>query len=228
MKKEKAGKNAAVLFSGGKDSCLALFKAKKQGYSIKYLLSVIPASYDSYMYHKPPLNLLKKQAEMLDIPLLFQKSSAGKEEELKDLEMLIKKIKNDIKYLIVGAVSSKYQKERVEKIAKKFNLKVLMPLWEMNPEKLWREALKEKFSIIITKIASEGIGKEWLGQEINNVLFEKFLENSKNYKFHLTGEGGDFETAVLYCPLFKKKIKIKSEVIAEAPYRYFLDIKEVS
>ena len=77
---------AAVLFSGGKDSCLALFKAREQGYEIKYLLSIIPSSYDSYMYHKPSLELLKRQAKELSIPLIIQKSSAGKEKELKDLE----------------------------------------------------------------------------------------------------------------------------------------------
>ena len=225
MKKEK---NAAVLFSGGKDSCLALFKAAKKGYKIKYLLSIIPSSYDSYMYHKPHINLLKAQAKSLGIPLIMQKSSAGKEEELKDLEILIKKIKNKVGYIVVGAVASKYQRERVEKIAKNFGLEVIMPLWGMNPEKLWRELLKEKFSVILTKIASEGIGKELLGQVINDDLLKKFLENSKRYQFHLTGEGGDFETAVLDCPLFKYKIEIKGDVRTEAPYRHLLEITEAN
>ena len=62
-----------VLFSGGKDSCLALHKALKEGHEVLYLLSVIPENFDSFMFHKPYLDLLEKQAEMLDIDLIIQK-----------------------------------------------------------------------------------------------------------------------------------------------------------
>ncbi len=32
----------------------------------------------------------------------------------------------------------------------------------------------------------------------------------KKYKIHPAGEGGEFETFVLNCPLFKKSLKVKS------------------
>ena len=37
---------AAVLFSGGKDSCLALHKALEKGLDVKYLLCVLPETED--------------------------------------------------------------------------------------------------------------------------------------------------------------------------------------
>ena len=42
-------RKVAVLFSGGKDSCLALHLAKKKGYEVKYLLSVVPENFDSFI-----------------------------------------------------------------------------------------------------------------------------------------------------------------------------------
>jgi diphthamide synthase (EF-2-diphthine--ammonia ligase) len=37
----------------------------------------------------------------------------------------------------------------------------------------------------------------------------------------LSGEGGDFESAVLYCPLFRKEIKVKGKIVSESDYRHF-------
>ena len=217
----------AVLFSGGKDSCLALFKAKDQGHDIKYLLSIIPSSYDSYMYHKPSLKLLKRQAKELAIPLIMQKSSAGKEKELKDLEKLLKKVKDKVEALVIGGIASNYQGERIKKLAEKQGLKVISPLWTYNPEKLWQELLKNKFKVIITKIACDGIPKEMLGKVIGKEELQKLKTLSQKYKFDLSFEGGDAETAVLFCSLFKKEINLKTEIKTESKYRHFLIIKKV-
>ena len=69
----------AVLFSGGKDSCLALHKALLEGYEVRYLLNVDVENEDSFMFHKPNLKLLKMQGEMLGIDLAVVKSK-GEEE----------------------------------------------------------------------------------------------------------------------------------------------------
>jgi len=106
----------AVLFSGGKDSCLALHKAKLKGYDIKYLLCVLPEHSDSWMFHKPDLKLLRKQAKELDIPLITQKSKGKKDKELEDLKKLINKIKNKVDGIIVGGIASNYQAKRFLKL----------------------------------------------------------------------------------------------------------------
>ncbi len=222
-------KLAAVLFTGGKDSCLALLKAKKQ-YKIKYLLTILPSGYDSYMFHKPSLSLIKAQAKSLEIPLIVQKSITQKEKEVQDLEKLLKKlkqVKEKVDCIITGGVASIYQKKRIEKAAKKFKLKVINPLWEMNGEKLWKEALKNRFKVILIKICCEGLDKEILGKEIDNKMLNKLLNYSKKYGFELTAEGGDFETTVLDMPLFKKEIELVTNIKSQGPYRHFLIIKKV-
>lgn len=227
-KTKNKARTAAVLFSGGKDSCLALFKAKKQGFKIKYLLTILPSSYDSYMFHKPSLKLLKVQAKVLALPLIVQKSKSIKEKELDDLEKLLRKVKGKVDHIVSGGVASKYQYERLKALTKKLGFALFCPLWQMKAEDVWQECLKNNFKIILTKVCCEGLDKEWLGKIINKEKFEKLKSLSKKYGFSLEFEGGDAETSVLFMPLFSKEIEIKSKLKSEIPYRHFLIIEEAN
>jgi ABC transporter with metal-binding/Fe-S-binding domain ATP-binding protein len=215
----------AVLFSGGKDSCLALHKVIENGDEVKYLLNIIPSHFDSFMFHKPYLNLLEKQAEELGIRIIFQESKAEKEEELVDLTNLIKKVEKEVQGIVVGGIASNYQGKRVEKICNERGLKFIAPLWNYTPKKLWGELLDLKFKIILTKVSCDGLKKDWLGKIIDKVEFEELEKLSKKYKFRLDFEGGEAESAVLWMPKFKKEIKIKADfdknIISEGEYRHF-------
>lgn len=108
-------KRFAVLFSGGKDLCLALHKAIKKGYEIKYLLAIIPDNFDSLMFHKPDLSLLEKQAEMLNIDLIVFKNEGVENEEVNDLKKLIESVKGKVEGIVVGGIASNYQGSRIKK-----------------------------------------------------------------------------------------------------------------
>ena len=197
--------NTAVLFSGGKDSCFSLYKEIKK-YNIKCLIAIKPKTDESYMFHYPNINLVKTQAKLLNLPLIFNKTKGEKEIELKDLEDAIKTAikKYKIKYLISGALASNYQKSRIEKLCKKYNLESIAPLWGINPESYLKSLIKNKFEVIITGVAADGLNKNYLGRTIDNTLIKEL----KKLKIHLAFEGGEAETFVTSCPLFNKKIKI--------------------
>ena len=132
-------KKAAVLFTGGKDSCLALHMALKKGYDVCYLLSILPENFDSFMFHKPDLDLLAKQAERLGVKLITQQSKGEEEQELEDLRLLINKIKDKIEVVIVGGIASNYQGKRIKKICKEVGLEFYAPLWNYSPLKIWKK-----------------------------------------------------------------------------------------
>jgi len=215
-----------VLFSGGKDSCLALHKAIESGRKIDCLLSMIPEHADSFMFHSPDLNLLKRQAEMLGIKLITQKTKAKKEEELEDLRKLIKK--SGVNEIVIGGLASNYQGDRINKLASELGIKVLAPLWSYSAERLWGELLDSGFKIIITKIASEGIPREFIGKVIDEKLLSELKKRAEKYKFRPDFEGGDAESAVLLMPEFKKEIKIEYETESEGDYRHFIKIKKIN
>lgn len=216
-----------VLFSGGKDSCLALHKILKEGHEVRFLLSIDPANKDSFMFHKPSIDLLKKQADELGISILIQKSEGEKEKELADLELLIQKVHIKVDGIVVGGIASNYQGERIKKLCEKYSIEFLAPLWGCTAEELWEELLEEGFKVILTKISCEGIDKKLIGKIIDKESLEELKKLSEKYKFRLDFEGGEAETAVLFMPEFKREIKIEFETESSDRYRHFLKIKSI-
>jgi len=217
----------AVLFSGGKDSCLALHKTLGEGHEVNYLLAILPETQESFMFHTPYIKLLERQAKELGIELITLKSKAEKEKELEDLENLLKKVVGKVDAIAVGGIASNYQGNRVKKICDKLKLGFYAPLWGYSSEKIWAELLSNKFKVIITKIACEGIDFEFLGKVINQELYDKLFSLSKKYKFRIDFEGGEAETAVLYMPEFKKDIKIGFDIVKEGEFNSIIKLKKV-
>ena len=220
-----------ALFSTGKDSVYALHIQDRLNYDVNCLITIDSKNKDSYMYHTPTINLAKKQAEALELPIIVQRTEGEKEIELKELELAMKKAKEEYKIqgIITGAIFSNYQRTRIEEICDKLNLKCYSPLWHMNQETVMKNLLKNDFKFIMTKIAAEGFSPEWLGQIINEKHIEKLIGLNKRLNINIAGEGGEFETFVLDAPLFKQKLKIeKTKMDKESNHSATLTINKVS
>jgi len=206
-----------VLFSGGKDSTLATWLAKKQGYEIGCLITLISKNPHSYMFHTPSIKQTKKQAKAMKIPLIKIKTKGEKEKELRDLEKAIEKAKKEygIEGIVTGAVESVYQASRIQKICDKLDLECFNPLWQKDQISLLEDLIKNKFSVVITGVFAYPLNEKWLGRKIDKKFVEEVKELNKKYKINPAGEGGEFETFVLHAPgLFKKELKIKDKKIS--------------
>ena len=126
-----------VLFSGGKDSTLAMQLANKD-HEISCLLSMKSENEASYMFHTPNIDITELQSEALDIPLLTGVTKGEKELELSDLKDLIENAIElfGIEGIVTGAVESVYQAQRVQKICSELGLWCFNPLWQLSQEKL--------------------------------------------------------------------------------------------
>ncbi len=201
-----------ILFSGGKDSAYAAYIAKKYKYKISCLISIFSENKESYMFHTPSISKVEKQAESMQIPIIIQKTKGKKEEELKDLEKAIKLAikKYEIEGIVTGAIQSVYQSSRIQKICNKLKIECFNPLWQKDEIEYLNELIKNKFKVIITGVFAYPLDKNWLGREINNKFIEDIKKLHDKYKISMIGEGGEFETFVLDCPLFKKPLKVSS------------------
>ena len=206
---------SAILFSGGKDSVYAAYLEKNRGYELSCLVSIFSENPESYMFHTPSITKVKKQAEVMDIPLIIQRTEGKKEEELKDLEKAIKKAVEqfDIKAVVTGAIESKYQKSRIGKITDKLGLKCFNPLWKKNQIELLEELIKNEFDVVIIGVFAYPLDKEWLGRKVDKKFINDINDLYDKYKINPGGEGGETESYVLNCPLFKKSLEIKSKEI---------------
>ncbi len=213
----------ACLISGGKDSLYACYIAKQYGWDISSLIGVIPKKL-SWMYHTENIHILPLIAQSMKIPLLIKESEAEKEEELEDLKDLIKKA--GVEGVISGAIASEYQRTRIEKICHEINVKSFMPLWHKNQEQLLKEMIGAGFVILIDVVAAEGLGKEFLGAIVNNEIIKKLEDIASKYKINFAGEGGEYETLVLDCPMYKKRIKVVKAIKKWNGSRGIYEIKE--
>lgn len=207
-----------VLFSGGKDSTYAAWLAKKMGYEIECLITLFSKNPESFMFHTPAIELARKQAELMGIRFVERETPGEKEKELKDLQRAIEKakIKHNLKGIVTGALVSDYQASRIMKICRQLGLECINPLWRKNQIELLKELAANKFEIIISGVAAYPLDKRWIGREIDEKFISEVEKLAEKYKINPAGEGGEFETLVLDCPLFKKKLNVKLvEIIGE-------------
>ena len=194
------------LFSGGKDSLYATYVAQQYGWEVIVLVSMIPTG-DSWMFHKPNIHLTSLASKALGIPILQRRTSGKKEEELKDLEDLLSIL--DVDGVVSGAIASEYQRTRIEQICHRLGMKSFTPIWHKDQKMLLREMIEAGFVTIITAVSALGFDEKWLGREIDKECYRDLIELHRRYKINVSGEGGEFETLVLDCPIFSKKIFIE-------------------
>ncbi|XP_010220935.1 PREDICTED: diphthine--ammonia ligase [Tinamus guttatus] len=241
----------ALQLSGGKDSCYNMMQCVAAGHQIVALANLRPAEstgqsdeLDSYMYQTVGHQAIDLYADAMDLPLYrcFIKGTSVNTgrvyttcegDEVEDLYRLLKLVKDEegVEGVSVGAILSDYQRIRVEDVCRRLNLQPLAYLWRRNQEILLKEMISSNIQAIIIKVAAFGLDPDkHLGKTLDQ-MEPLLLELSEKYGVHVCGEGGEYETFTLDCPLFKKKIVVdSSEVVlhsadAFAPVAYLHFLK---
>ena len=201
--------DVAVLFSGGKDSTMAVWAALEAKEDVKYLLSVKSRNDESYMFHVPNIHITDLLAQALEIPLMSVETDGIKEEELKDLKAAFQDLKDlGVEAIYTGALYSVYQKSRIEKLGDEVGLKIISPFWHVDELEYMRKIVSLGFKIIISGVAAWGLDESWLGRAIDDECIDELVRLNKKYHVDIAFEGGEAETLAIDGPIFKKKIKI--------------------
>ena len=198
-----------VLFSGGKDSTLALHYAVEKE-EVVCLITIISKNKESFMYHTPNIEISALQAEALGLPQITKITQGEKEKELSELEDAIAEAarKYQIEGVVTGAVESVYQAERVQRICNHLGLWCFNPMWKHDQKALLEELLEKKFNVIISGVFAYPLDEKWLGKQIDNKLIDKLVDLQQKFGLSPAGEGGEIETTVLDAPRFKMKIEV--------------------
>ncbi len=204
-----------ILLSGGKDSLYASYIMAQQNYDLTCAITLKSKNEESYMFHTPNIHMVHLQTEAMGIPLISQQTKGDKEKELKDLKKALElaQKKYHIEGIVSGALYSEYQRERIEKVAEKLGLKVFAPLWHKDQAQELQELEKLGFSFMLSSVAAEGLDKSWLGRVLEKKDMEKLILLAQQKGLNPAFEGGEAESLVVNCPLFKKKIIVDKGVI---------------
>ncbi|WP_457549733.1 diphthine--ammonia ligase [Archaeoglobus sp.] len=209
--------NVCVLYSGGKDSNLALLKACQE-FNVVCLVSLAPKSEESHLFHYPNIELVQLQAESLKIPLIMKTCLDDEESSINALYKALEDAKEmcDIEGAVTGAIRSTYQATRFQRVCDDLGLWCFNPLWLRDEVSILEEALELGFEIIFTRVAGYPLTKSILGKMLTGETV-KILKEIKKY-VNPAGEGGEYETLVLDMPLFTKKLRIFDYVVVGSEY----------
>jgi ABC transporter with metal-binding/Fe-S-binding domain ATP-binding protein len=212
-----------ALFSGGKDSAYALYRAVESGRSVERLLTVHPGE-DSYMYHVPATELAALAAESIGIPLLevdpeefdaaaATDATAQGDRELEPLEGAIADLarEGELTGVTAGAVESEFQTSRIRAMCDRQGLELFAPLWERDPEALAEAMLEAGFEIRIVQVAAAGFDESWLGRTLDREALADLRALNDRYGVHVLGEGGEFETLVTDGPHMERPMRLSYE-----------------
>ncbi|MBS7634914.1 diphthine--ammonia ligase [Candidatus Bathyarchaeota archaeon] len=217
-----------ALFSGGKDSCLAIYKARRF-HEIACLISLIPKSEESRIFHFPNVWVTKFQAEAMELPIIQMKTGDDSYEELADLSRALKLAmkKFGIEGIVTGAIRSTYQASKIQKVCDRLGLWCFNPLWLKDQEELLHGVLKEGFKAIISGVFAYPLGRSFLGRIIDADLVSELVNLWRKYGINIAGEGGEIETTVLDAPFFKKRIEVTEYEIQYKDYSGMFKIKSL-
>lgn len=199
----------AVLYSGGKDSNFAVYKALEEGYDISLLITIIPSSEESMLFHYPNIVYTKVQAECMNIPIIIHKSDGDEMQVL--YKLLLDAKRHNITHIASGGITSRFQNERFMSICKKLDLTYYSPLWAIDQIEYMHKLLELKFELMLVGVSAYGLDERWLGRIIDKDGLEELIRLSKKYGFNPAFEGGEAETFVLDAPHFKYRLMVKGE-----------------
>jgi ABC transporter with metal-binding/Fe-S-binding domain ATP-binding protein len=207
-----------VLFSGGKDSAYACWRAM-QHEEVACLISVLSRNEESYMFHTPNVRWVPLQAEAAGLPLVQGETEGREEEELADLRSVIRLAieRHGIEGVVTGALQSVYQASRIQRICADLDLWCFNPLWHEDPHRYLQDLVSRGFRAVIAGVFSHPFDARWLGRALDQETLTELEGIGRNHRITLTGEGGEYETFVLDAPFFRQRIVVQD---AESVFRH--------
>lgn len=198
-----------ALFSGGKDSTYAAWKASEKE-DVVCLITLFSENVESYLFHTPNIGMTSLQAEAMNLPLVQEWTKGEKEAEVLDLRRAVARAQREygIEGIVTGAVESVYQAERIQRICRDLDVWCFNPLWLKDQRELLEEVVEHAFSVVISGVFAYPFDETWLGRFLTGETIEELMVLKEKHGISPSGEGGEIETTVLDAPFFEKRIHV--------------------
>ena len=221
-----------ALLSGGKDSCFNIMKCQQHNHDLVAVANLMPPDQNieemnSFMYQSAAHNTIPSIAECLGVPLFRQEMNRKSlvqtldyrkddNDEVEDLFVLLQRVVAEypeIKGVSCGTIVSNFQRLRVEDVCIRLNLIPLTYLWQRDRALLLDEMISSGVHAVLVKVAGAGLDPyKHLGMDLQSLRPTLYRLNKK-FGLDLCGEGGEYETIVLDCPAFKKRLVLSETSI---------------
>lgn len=209
-------------WSGGKDSCLALYHAIQSEGIPKALLTMFTEDGERSRSHGLPIGVIQQQAKALGIPLFARNASWDEYEDV--LTCALRDFKQqEIGCGVFGDIDLEPHLEWVKRVCSSVAVEAYEPLWKKSRHDLLEEFLHLGFAATIVAVKQDALDMSFLGQSLDRQIV---LEMEKA-GIDVSGEEGEYHTVVTNGPLLSSPIHIKSRGQVVRNGYCFLDIEPV-
>ena len=218
-----AGIPVLMSWSGGKDSCAALYEIQEsQDYRVGALLTTVTRDYDRISMHGVRRALLEKQANSLGLPLyqvFISKDATNDEFEMKMAEALCEYREQGINSVIFGDLFLEDVRAYRERFLASHNMRGLFPIWGRDTTLLVKEFIDWGFKAVITCVDGKVLDQSFAGKIIDEAFLSSLPEGVDP-----CGENGEFHSFVFDGPNFAKPVKFSlGELVNRGPF-WFRDL----
>jgi diphthine-ammonia ligase len=190
---------AFTMWSGGKDSHYALYRALQAGLECDLLVTFIDAETELVLLHRTPPELIEEQSRLIGIPLLKVRATPQTYE--RELRNILFELRCDgITHGIFGDIGGRESRDWFESLLGNYDMRAVFPLWGIPPHHLIAEQRRLMKSIIIQ--VERKVSEIYLGREVTAEFVEYMGENG----WSPSGEDGEYHTFVCRSPLMEGEI----------------------
>src|SRR5688572_30067280 len=212
-------KKVSISWSGGKDSAFALYKILLSGeYEIASLHTVFNEETKCVGLHGVHEEMIERQAEQLDIPLikLYLTSSEEHEVYTRLMKSFYRQCARDaIEGIVFGDIFLEDLKKFREDLLQESGVNPIFPLWKINSSVLIDDFINTGFKTILCSANADYFSKDDLGRVMD---FKFILDLPADVD--PCGENGEFHTFVFDGPMFRKPIDFRLREVLLKKYSY--------
>lgn len=196
-------KKVALSFSGGKDSCLALYRLIEQGVHVTCLITTVWQENHKTVAHDQKRQLIIEQADRIGLPVYFIETDF--ETYTADFAMVLKKLREEdgIDGAAFGDIYLEGHREWGEQVTRAASIEAVYPLWTKQEHvvRLLRQFVELGFNAEVIKVDGAKLPESWVGRRVDASFIEDILLYDDVCPM---GESGEYHTVVLDGPIFKK------------------------
>jgi len=210
-------------WSGGKDCCLACYRASVSGLKVRYLANMVTEDGKRSWTHGLSSELLQMQSQAIGIPLIQRRTTmANYEAEFKNMLLTLKQ--EGVSGGVFGDIDLDEHRQWVERVCHEVGVTAYLPLWGQSQDKIMRDFIASGFEAMVISAKADLFGEEWLGHKIDSEFLSHLSELKQTKDITLCGESGEYHTLVTDGPIFNQRVEIleTNKVLREG--HWFLDI----
>jgi len=202
------------MWSGGKDSALALDRARRSGIDVVRLISFYDSATRRVRFHATRVEMLEAQAKTIGIdlhavPTSWREMDANLNQELASLRA------EGFAGVVFGDIHLADVREWYESRVAAAGLEHVELIWGEPPPALLGEFIASGGRAVLTCVELAKLDQSWLGR----ITDERFAADIKKTGVDACGENGEYHSFAFAGPLFEKPLRwVAGDVRLEAGF----------